>query len=60
MRNHKIAYSNGPHGELYEDTMRDYGSNGTLNGWEKFLGRCEAEWHRAVQKATSAGAAIWS
>ena len=46
--------------ELYEDTMRDYGSNGTLNGWEKFLGRCEAEWHLAVQKATSAGAAIWS
>ncbi|MBC2593591.1 glycosyltransferase [Ruficoccus amylovorans] len=46
--------------ELYAEAIADYGSAGTLSGWEKFLGRCEAEWRLALEKAASAGAAIWS
>ncbi len=46
--------------ELYEEAIRDYGTAGSLNGWERFLGRCEAEWRLAIEKATSAGAVLWS
>lgn len=45
--------------DLYETAIHDYGTSGELNGWEKFLGRCEAEWHLVIEKASSARAAIW-